>query len=145
MMVYICTKCHGNILNGIRVIERTQKVNGRTDGCPDRRTDRQPEGRMDRGHDIIRPVFDGRIRRGKRDIWGIIFRDGANEGSQNMFSRSNKKKMSLNYLFPLLSEAQIHRKLASSQLDMTDPSTEIILYYYNKQLSAFVPVNMNYW
>ena len=39
MMVYICTKFHENILNSIRVMERT-----------------------DGGHDIIRPVFDGRIR-----------------------------------------------------------------------------------
>ena len=50
MTVYICTKFHENIMNGIRVIERTRKVNGRTD----RRTD----GR----HDIIRPVFDGRMK-----------------------------------------------------------------------------------
>ena len=53
-MVYICTKFHENILNGIRVMEQTRKVNGRTDGRPDRRTDR--------GHDIIRPVFDGRMK-----------------------------------------------------------------------------------
>ena len=53
MMVYICTKFHENIVNGIRVMERTRKVNGRTDGRPDRRTDG--------GHDIIRPVFNGRI------------------------------------------------------------------------------------
>ena len=38
MMVYIYTKFHENILNGIRVMERTRKVNdrrtdGRTDGC----------------------------------------------------------------------------------------------------------------
>ena len=39
MMVYICTKFHENILNGIRVVERTQKVNRRTDGCPDRQTE----------------------------------------------------------------------------------------------------------
>ena len=45
MMVYICTKFHENILNSIRVMEWTEKVNGRTDG------------RMDRGHDIIQPVF----------------------------------------------------------------------------------------
>ena len=45
MMVSICTKFHENILNGIRVMERTRKFNERTDG----------------GHDIIRPVFDGRI------------------------------------------------------------------------------------
>ena len=42
-MVYNCTKFHENILNGISVMERTD---GRTDG----------------GHDIIRPVFDGRIK-----------------------------------------------------------------------------------
>ena len=45
MMVYICTKFHENILNGIRVMVRTRKVNGRTDGRPDRRTDRRPDGR----------------------------------------------------------------------------------------------------
>ena len=32
MMVYICTKFHGNILNGNRVMERTRNVNGRTEG-----------------------------------------------------------------------------------------------------------------
>ena len=31
MMVYICSKFHENILNGIRVMERTGKVNRRTD------------------------------------------------------------------------------------------------------------------
>ena len=46
MMVYIRTKFHENILDGIRVMERTRKVIGRTDG----------------GHDIIRHVFDGRIK-----------------------------------------------------------------------------------
>ena len=46
MVVHISTKFHENILNGIRVIKRTQRVNGWTDG----------------GHDIIRPVFDGRIK-----------------------------------------------------------------------------------
>ena len=51
MMVYICTKFHENILNGIRVMERTRKVNGRT------------EGQTDEWHDIIRPVFDGRIKK----------------------------------------------------------------------------------
>ena len=51
MMVYICTKFQENILNGIRVMEQTRKVNGRTDG----------QRRTDGGHDIIRPVFDGRI------------------------------------------------------------------------------------
>ena len=55
MMVYICTKFHENILNGVRVMERTRKVNGRTDRRMDRRTDG--------GHDIIRPVFDGRIEK----------------------------------------------------------------------------------
>ena len=34
MMVYICTKFHENIMNGIRVMERTRKVYGRTDGRP---------------------------------------------------------------------------------------------------------------
>ena len=58
MMVYICTKFHENILNGIRVMERTRKVNGRTD----RRTDGQTDRWTDGGHDIIRPVFDGRIK-----------------------------------------------------------------------------------
>ena len=50
MMVYICTKFHENILNGISVIKRTRKVNVRTDG------------RTDGRYDIIRPVFDGRIK-----------------------------------------------------------------------------------
>ena len=58
MMVYICIKFHERILNGVRVMERTRKVNGRTDGRPDRRTDARTDG----GHDIIRPVFDGRIK-----------------------------------------------------------------------------------
>ena len=61
MMVYIFTKFHENILNVIRVMERTQKVNGRTDGRTDRRTD----GRKDGGHNIIRPVLGGRIKIGK--------------------------------------------------------------------------------
>ena len=39
MMVYICTKFQENILNGKIVMEWT-----------------------DGGHDIIRPVFDGRIK-----------------------------------------------------------------------------------
>ena len=56
MMIYFCTKFHENILNGIRVNEWTRKVNGRTDG--------QTDGRTDGGHDIIPPVFDGRIKRG---------------------------------------------------------------------------------
>ena len=43
-MVYICTKFHENILNGIRVMERTREVNGRTD----RRTDRWTDGRRAR-------------------------------------------------------------------------------------------------
>ena len=50
MMVYICTKFHENILNGIRVMERTRKVNGRMDIG------------MDGGHNIIRHVSDGRIK-----------------------------------------------------------------------------------
>ena len=49
MMVYISTKFHENILNGIRVMKRTRKVNRGTDG------------RMDKGHDIIQPIFDGHI------------------------------------------------------------------------------------
>ena len=43
-------------------MERTRKVNGRTDGRTDRRTDRQTNRRTDGGHDIIRPVFDERIK-----------------------------------------------------------------------------------
>ena len=50
MMVYICTKFHENILNGIRVVEPTRKVNGRTNV------------QTDVGHDIIRSVIDGRIK-----------------------------------------------------------------------------------
>ena len=49
MMVYICTKFHENILNGIRVMELTRKVNGWTDIR----------------HDIIQPVLDGRIKMSK--------------------------------------------------------------------------------
>ena len=64
-MVYICTKFHETILNGIRVMERTRKVNGWIDGQKDRWTDRQTDG----GHDIIRPVFDGRIK-----IYSCIFK-----------------------------------------------------------------------
>ena len=59
MMVYICTKFHENILNGITVMERTRKVNGRTE---DGQTDRRTDGRTDGAHDIIRPVFDERIK-----------------------------------------------------------------------------------
>ena len=51
MMVYICTKFHENLLNGDRGMERTQKVNGRTDertdGQTGRRTDRQTNRRTD--------------------------------------------------------------------------------------------------
>ena len=43
MMVYICSKFHENILNGITVMERTRKLK---DGQTDRRTDG--------GHDILR-------------------------------------------------------------------------------------------
>ena len=50
MMVYICAKFHENILNRITVMERTRKVNG----WKDRPTDG--------GHDIIRPVFYGRMK-----------------------------------------------------------------------------------
>ena len=32
ILVYIYTKFHENTLNGIRVMERTRNVNGRTDG-----------------------------------------------------------------------------------------------------------------
>ena len=52
MMVYICTKFYENNFYGIRVMKRTRKVEGRTD----RRTDG--------GHDITRPVFDGRRKMG---------------------------------------------------------------------------------
>ena len=73
MMIYICTKFHENILNGIRVMERTRKVNGRTD----RRTD----GRTTGGYEIIQPVFDGRIksiklhrhdRHGETDVENLV-------------------------------------------------------------------------
>ena len=39
IMVYIYTKFHENILNGNRVMERTRKVDGWTDGRTDERTD----------------------------------------------------------------------------------------------------------
>ena len=39
MMIYTGTKFHENILNGIRVMELTRKVNGRTMGQTDVRTD----------------------------------------------------------------------------------------------------------
>ena len=45
MMVYICTKFHENIMNGVRFMERTGNVNGRTDGRPDRQTDERMDGR----------------------------------------------------------------------------------------------------
>ena len=48
MMVYIYTKFHENILNGISVMERTRKVNGHSDGQTDVRTDRQTDGRRAR-------------------------------------------------------------------------------------------------
>ena len=53
MMVYICTKFHENILNGIRVIEQTRKVNGRTDGCPDVQTDGQTDRRTKYMHEVL--------------------------------------------------------------------------------------------
>ena len=49
MMVYICTKFHENILNGIRVTEQTRKANGQID----RWTDRQMDGRRAR-HNMTR-------------------------------------------------------------------------------------------
>ena len=56
MIVYICTKFHENILKRIKVMERTPKANGWTeDGHPDRW--------MDGRHNIIRLVFDGRIKK----------------------------------------------------------------------------------
>ena len=51
IVVYICTKFHENILNGIRVMDRTQKL-----------TDGQMDGRTDGTDDTIRPVFDGSIK-----------------------------------------------------------------------------------
>ena len=39
MMIYIYAKFHENIFNGIKVMERTRKVNGRTNGRPNRRID----------------------------------------------------------------------------------------------------------
>ena len=44
MMVYFCTKFHESILNSIRVIELTRKVNRRTDGRPDRQTAKKMVG-----------------------------------------------------------------------------------------------------
>ena len=46
-MVYICAKFRENILNDNRVMEQHEKL-----------TNRQTDG----GHDIIRSVFDGRIK-----------------------------------------------------------------------------------
>ena len=65
MMVYFCTKFHENILNSIRVMERTGKVN--------ERMDRQ----TDRGHDIIRPVSDGHIIIEYQDFFAIVL-EGVN-------------------------------------------------------------------
>ena len=48
MTVHICTKSHENILKGIRVIERTRKVKGHTDGQTDDRTSGQTDGRRAR-------------------------------------------------------------------------------------------------
>ena len=70
MMIYICTKFHENILNGIRVMERTRKVNRRTDG----------------GHDIIRPVFDGRIKMLKSYFIFILFKKNV-EVCKNLVDR----------------------------------------------------------
>ena len=103
IVVYISTKFHENILGGIKVIERTRfssekfhnslkNVGGVTvlvlctssdDGLYlyqvslkylDRRTDRQTDRQMDGGHDIIRPVFDGRIKMFRQSYSYIILR-----------------------------------------------------------------------
>ena len=58
-MVYICNKFHENILNSIKVMERTRKANGPTDRRLDRRKDRWTDG----VHDIIQPVLDRRIKK----------------------------------------------------------------------------------
>ena len=50
MMVYICTKFHENILNGIGVMEGTRKVNGRTDGRPHRRSAQHNTTRLRRAY-----------------------------------------------------------------------------------------------
>ena len=47
MVVYICTKFHENILNCIRVMERTRKVNGRTDRQTDGQRARHKMTRLD--------------------------------------------------------------------------------------------------
>ena len=46
MMIYICTKFHENILNRIRVKERTRKVNRQTDGLRARHMARLLDGRI---------------------------------------------------------------------------------------------------
>ena len=62
MVVDICNKVYENILNGIRVMERTRKVDRRTD----RHTDRHTDGRTDGGHEILLTVFDGRVEMKKK-------------------------------------------------------------------------------
>ena len=55
MIDYICTKCHENILNSIRVIEQTRKVN------------RQIE-RTDGRHGIIQPVLQGQVIKNRSSL-----------------------------------------------------------------------------
>ena len=52
IMVYICTKFHENILNCIRIIERTRKVNGQTDGQIDGWRARHNTTRLQRAYKI---------------------------------------------------------------------------------------------
>ena len=61
-------------------MERTRKANGRTDGRTDRQTDRQTDrrtdgqtdGQKDGVHDILRPVFDGRIKKESLSLSNVI-------------------------------------------------------------------------
>ena len=54
MMVYICTKFHKNILNGIRVRSGHENL---TDGQTDRRADGQTDGRRARHNKKVMDPF----------------------------------------------------------------------------------------
>ena len=63
MMVNICTKFHENILNGIRVMERTRKVNGRTDG----RRERHKTTRLRRAYKNEKDLLCGYRDKGNKE------------------------------------------------------------------------------